>query len=60
MTILCVYSSPPLIRAPLLPKKSVPIRQVSFGERDHHMPSQYLLPKMCVLYRGVSFLESVL
>ncbi len=27
------------------------IREVSFGERGHHMHSQYLLPKICVLSR---------
>ncbi len=51
---------PPLIRTPLLPRNSVLTREVSFGERQHHMQSQYLLPRNCVLSRGVSSLESVL
>ena len=59
-TIHAVYSSPPLIRTPLLPRNFVLIREVSFGEREHHMHFQYLLPRICVLYRGVSSLESVL
>ncbi len=42
-------SSPPLLRTPLLSKNSVLITEVSFGEREHHMDSQYLLPKICVL-----------
>ena len=53
------YSSGPLIRTPIL-KKNLPSLEVSFGEREHHMHSQYLLPKICTLYRGVSFLESAL
>ncbi len=32
-----MYSSPPLIRTPLLPTNSVLFREVSFGEREHHM-----------------------
>ena len=44
-----LYSSPPLIGTPLLPQKCVLIREVSFGEREHHMHSQYLLPKICVV-----------
>ncbi len=55
--IIYMYSSPPLIRTPLLPQNSVLIREVSFAEREHHMHSQYLLSKICVLYRGVSFLK---
>ncbi len=34
-----VYSSHPLIRTPLLPKKSVLVREVFFGEREHYMYS---------------------
>ncbi len=41
-------------------KKLVLIREVSFGRRGHNMHSKYLLPKNCVLCRGVSFLKSVL
>ncbi len=55
-----IYSGPPLIRTPLLPSNSVLIREVSFGEREHYVHSQYLLPEICVLYRGVSSLQSVL
>ncbi len=54
------YSIPPLIRTPLLPNNSVLIREVSFGKREHHMHSQYLLPRICVLSRVVSSLESPL
>ena len=54
------YSSPPLIGTPLLPNNSVLIREVSFGEREHYIHSQYLLPRICVLSREVSSLESVL
>ena len=43
-----------------MPRNSVLIREVSFGEREHHMHSQYLLPRICVLSRGVSSLKSVL
>ncbi len=49
-----------LITTPLLPKNFVLIREVCFGERENHMHSQYLLPKICVLYRGVPFLECLL
>ncbi len=35
-----------------MPRNSVLIREVSFGDREHHMHSQYLLPRICVLYRG--------
>ena len=31
---------------------SILIREASFGEREHHMHSQYLLPKICLLQRG--------
>ncbi len=55
-----LYSSAPLIRTSLLPNNSVLIREVFFGEREHHMHSQYFLPNICVLYKGMSFLESVL
>ncbi len=56
------YSSSPVIRIPLLPKNPVLIREMSFAVREYHMHSQYryLLPNICVLYGGVSFLESVL
>ena len=53
----CTYSSPPLIRTPLLPNSSVLIREVSFGEREHYMYSQYFRTRICVLSRGVSSLE---
>ncbi len=36
------------------------IREVSFGGREHYMHSQYLLPRICVLCRGVPYPESVL
>ncbi len=36
---LMVYSSPPLLRPPLLPNNSVLIREVSFGEREHYIHS---------------------
>ncbi len=54
-----IYSSLRLIRMPLLPRNSVLIGEVSFGDREHHMHSQYLLPRIwqCVLSRGVSCLE---
>ncbi len=54
------YSSSPLIRTPLLPNNSLLLREVSFGEREHHMHSWYLLPRICILSRGVSSLGSVL
>ena len=31
--------------------------ELSLGEREHYMYFQYLLPNICVLYRGVSSLE---
>ena len=43
------YRGSPLIGTPLLPKNSVLIREVSFGEREHYMHSQYLLPGICVI-----------
>ena len=55
-----LYSSLPLIGTPFLPNNSVLIREVSFGEREHHMHVRYLLPRFCVLSRGVSSQESVL
>ncbi len=58
-----VCSSPPRIRTPLLPRKSVLIREVSFAEREHRMHSQYLLPRICVLSsmsRGVPSRECAL
>ncbi len=58
-TVCVLYISPPLVRTPLLPRNSVLIWEVSFGWREHHMHSQYLLPKICVPYRGMSFLETV-
>ncbi len=48
----------PLIGTPLLPRNSALIREVSFGEREHHMHSQSLLPTICILSTGVSSLES--
>ncbi len=51
-----LYNCPSLIRTPLLPRNFV-IREVAFGEREHHMHSQHLLPGMCVPSRGVSSLE---
>ena len=61
MQVICnTCTVVPLIRTPLLPKNSVLIRVVSFVEREHHMHSKYLLPKVCVFYREVSFLEIVL
>ncbi len=48
---LHTYGSPPLIGTPLLPNNSVLIREVSFGDREHHMYSQHLLPINCVLSR---------
>ena len=49
------------IRIPLLPNaRSVLIREMFFGEREHYMHSQHLLPKSFVLSRGVSCPESVL
>ncbi len=36
------------------------MREVTFGEREQYMHSQYLLPRIGVLSRGVSSLESVL
>ncbi len=52
--------STPLISTHFLSKNSVLIRKVSFGGREHHMHSLYLLLRMCVLSRGVSSLESFL
>ncbi len=45
------YSSPPLIRTPLLTNNSVLTREVSFGEREHYIHSWYLLPRICVFSR---------
>ena len=47
------------LRTHPLPYNSVLIGQ-SFGEREHYMHSQFLLPRISVLSRGVSSLESVL
>ncbi len=45
-----------LIGTPLLPNNFVLIREVSFGVREYYMYSEYLLPKICVLfYRGVHY-----
>ena len=55
-----LYSGPPLLETPLLPNNSALIREVSAGDREHHMDSQYFLPRICVLFRGVSSLESIL
>ncbi len=46
-----MYSSPPLIGTLLLPNNFVPIRQVSFGEREYYTHSWYLHTK------NLSFLE---
>ncbi len=51
-----MYSSSLLIRKPLLPSDSVPIREVSFV-KENHMHSLYLLRITCVLSGGVSRLE---
>ncbi len=53
------YSSPPLTRTPLLPNNCVLIREVYFGEREYYIPSQCLLPRICILSRGWSSHESV-
>ncbi len=45
---------------PLLPKNSVLIIEVSMVEREYYIHSWCLLPRICVLSRGMSFLESVL
>ncbi len=47
-------SSPLLIGTPLLPKSSVVIREVSFGEREHHMHTP--VQGTCC-HEFVSFLE---
>ncbi len=52
-----VYSSP-LIRTPLLPGNSVLIRNVSCAEMEHHMHSQYLLERICVLREGPLYMVS--
>ncbi len=41
--LLLLYTSPPLMLIPLLLKNSVLIREMSFGEREHYMYTQYLL-----------------
>ena len=49
------YSGLSLIRTPLLPNNSIltrACREVSFGERQPHMQSQYL-SRICVLSKGV-------
>ncbi len=46
-----MYNGPAPIRTPLLPSNSVLIREVSFGEREHHMHSQLAAKNF------VSFLE---
>ncbi len=51
------YHSPPLIRTPLVCNNSVLIREVSFGEREHHMYTQNMLPRNCALSRVVSSLR---
>ncbi len=70
--LLYVYTSPPLMRIEdtTSAKKSVLIREVSFGEKEayiiRYMPTYRptdgnLCPLLCVLPRGlISFLESVL
>ncbi len=54
-TTFVYCSGLPLTGTPLLPKNSVLIREVSFGEREHLMHSRYLLPRS-----SVSFLRGVL
>ena len=53
-------SSPPQKWTPFLSKYSILIGEVSFGDRDYYMHYQYLFPRMCVLCRRVSSLESIL
>ena len=55
-----MYSSPSLIRTLLLPRNFVLIREVSFGEGEHHMYSQYEVPRKSGPSRGVSSVGSVL
>ncbi len=50
----------PLIATPLLPNYSVLIREVSFGEKDHQVHSQYFLSRVVSSLERVSSLESVL
>ncbi len=57
---LDIFSRPPLIRTPLLPKNSVLFREVSFGEREHHMHSQNLLPKIVSIIEGCPLREGPL
>ncbi len=53
------YSSLLLIRTSLLPKKSVLIREVSFGARENHKHSQYmyLLPTFVYFIEGCPLRE---
>ncbi len=48
-----IYSTAPQIGPALLLNNSVLIRESPFGEREHHRHSQYLVPRICVLSRGV-------
>ncbi len=43
------YITRSLIGTRLLPSNPALVREVPFGEREHHMNLQYLLPSMCVL-----------
>ncbi len=55
-----LYSSSHLMGTIFHPNNTV-IREVSFGEREHHVHSWYLVPRMCpismVLVSKVSFIE---
>ena len=57
MHLTCIYSSPPRTGTStfLLPRNSVLIVEVSFGEREDHMQSQSLLTgkNLWPAYRGV-------
>ncbi len=54
-----IYTVVPLVQTPLLPNNCVLIREVSCSKIEHRMYSWHL-PRICVLFRGVSSLKSVI
>ncbi len=42
-----MYRSPSLYRTPLLPVMT--LLEVSNGEREHHLHSPYMLPRICLI-----------
>ncbi len=56
----CTCSSHCVGKTPLLQNNSVLIREVCFGWRGQYVHSWYMLPRICVLSRGLFFREGPL